>query len=85
MKKIYKYPFTITDHQDFELSEEAKVINVDLDPFNRPYLWAIIDVKAPIKKHTLYVVGTGLTVPKEAEMFLGSFQQPPFVWHVFMA
>lgn len=84
MKTIYKYPISIADEQESTLPFGAEVIRVGLDPQDVPCVWAIVDTEqlaAQLK--TIFVIGTGQEVRDDFFNYLGSFNQGPFVWHVF--
>lgn len=47
-----------------------------------PTLWVECDPKASQKDRYFAVVGTGHPVPEDWE-YIGTCDQPPFVWHAF--
>ena len=84
MKTIYKYPIQITDEQEIKMPCDAEVIHAGLDPQGTPCLWAKVERNHPLEPVSVLVVGTGNPMPFHAERHVGSFNQGPFVWHVFL-
>lgn len=84
MKTIYKYPIEITDSQEIEMPINAEAIHAGLDPQGTPCVWATVRTDNKKEDVTIYVVGTGNPVPVMARRHVGSFNQGPFVWHVFI-
>ena len=46
-----------------------------------PTIWAEVDPEAPKENHLFIIYGTGHRVV--AGTYIGTFQSPPFVWHVY--
>jgi hypothetical protein len=84
MKTIYKYPIRITDNQEIQMPINAKAIHAGLDPLGTPCVWATVRADNKMDTVTVYVVGTGNPIPFMARRHVGSFNQGPFVWHVFI-
>lgn len=85
MSKIYKYPIEIIDHQQITVMAKLRqIIHVGLDPNEQPCIWAVIDSGyKSVNVIDVYVVGTGNPIPDASVSHLGSFNQGPFVWHVY--
>ena len=86
MRTVYKYPFATGGdiaEQHINVYGWATVRMVGLDPHGKPCIWAESSPKEELSKRTIYVVGTGQPIPEEAEYYLGSFVQGPYVWHVY--
>ena len=84
MNTIWKYPLEITDYQEIEMPQGARLLHVGLDPAGVPCVWAeVVTDSRPKKIVPLYVVGTGNPVPFGASEHVGSFNDGPFVWHVY--
>ena len=82
MKKIYKYevPLSGVEVIDFPVSGLVKHVAMQGDKL---CFWAEFDtldnerLPAPFQ-----VFGTGHNIPSDA-MYMGTTQQPPFVWHLY--
>lgn len=83
MKAIWKYPLDVTDKQVIQMPANAKVLSV-ADQAGVLTIWALVDVDAEKEARKFYVVGTGHPLDFTGANFLGSVQQGPFVWHVFV-
>lgn len=84
MKTIYKYPIEITDYQEIGMPVNAKVIHAGLDGKGTPCVWAMVDNKNATESVPVLVVGTGNPIPQSARRHVSSFNQGPFVWHIFI-
>lgn len=81
---IWKFPFTITDGFTLEIPMPAHIVHVAMQG-DQPCLWAVVDPEGRKAKASFIIVGTGQEIPPlEMFKFVASFQQPPFVWHLFM-
>lgn len=88
MKTIHKYLIDFT-----EVREKGKIEIETSNPFGKPvliemqgdmaYLW-LEEPQAEKKQYMreFYVVGTGHEIP-EGKLWMGSWQQGRFVWHLF--
>ena len=84
---IWKFPFDITDNQEIEMPNGARIIKIDVQN-NQPCLWAIVD---PTKQYdteprVIRVYGTGHHVFVLDKLdYLDSFQLlgGQLVFHVF--
>lgn len=81
---IYKYPFEIGDDVTISMPRGATVLSVQMQG-ETPTMWAIVDPKAPIEARRFRIFGTGHPVPSVFGIgnFVATFQQGPFVWHMF--
>ena len=84
MKTIYKYPIKITDEQEITMPQGAKVIHAGRDPEGTPCVWAQVDTEAKPEPVSILVYGTGNPMKYEPLAHVGSFNQGPFVWHVYL-
>jgi hypothetical protein len=84
MKTIYKYPIEIVASQEVEMPISAEVIHAGLDPQGAPCVWATVRTDNKMEAFTIYIVGTGQSIPIMARRHVGSFNQALFVWHVFV-
>ena len=85
MESIWKFSIAVTDDQEVEMPEGARIVTVQAQKGSL-YLWAIVEPSAPMKKRRIKVVGTGH--PKDALsnlVYIGSAQMAggTLVWHVF--
>ena len=81
MKTIHKYQL----RDAIALPEGAQVLTVQLED-NLPYLWALVDDFNPFVQRNFQTVGTGWDLEAQAynnRVYLATFQQNGFVWHVF--
>jgi len=82
MKKIYKYPFDITDVQKIGIPVNHDVVRVGLDPSGTPCIWAKVNPEEIDIEKEVYVFETGHDIPDQ-KTHVGSFIQNEFVWHLF--
>lgn len=84
MRKIYKYDLPVMDVAEVSLPAGAEILKIEAQR-GMACLWALIDDLQRPEKRTFLIVGTGNPVPDEAtkETHVATFQQGPFVWHVF--
>ena len=80
--EIWKYPFEITDLFDLLLPLGARVLSVGMQG-EQPCLWAMVEPSNTPEARSFAVVGTGHPLPSGTATYLDTFQQPPFVWHLF--
>ena len=81
MKVIYKYPVLIGEFEH-GLPKGAKILSVQLQD-EQPYFWALIDPESPREIREFRVFGTGHEIDDEWHKYHATFQQGPFVWHLF--
>jgi hypothetical protein len=84
MKTIWKFTLALTDSQRIEMPEETEILTVQLQG-ETIQLWAVVDLHEPAKTEmrTFEIHGTGNPISDGMREYIGTFQQPPFVWHVF--
>lgn len=83
MKTIWKYPIDIINWQCLNMPANPTLIHAGLDPQGTPCVWAIVEPDEPCEPVSIRVVGTGHPFTSELTQHVGSFNQGPFVWHVF--
>ncbi len=82
--QIWKYPFRVTDEYPLILRKGAIARHVGVQN-GVPMLWVSVDPEAEPEDYRVKIVGTGHPYPDAIdEHFVGTFQQTPFVWHVFL-
>lgn len=85
VKTIWKFPLEITDEQTVKMPATANIIAVQFQG-EQLMLWAVVDPKVTFANVVVRIVGTGNPFPDANDCrFVGTVQQGPFVWHVFMA
>lgn len=82
MLTIYKYPIQITDTQTLQVPLLGVFMDVQMQEL-QACLWARVDPEQPLRPRIIRVVGTGHCIDFLIEDYIGTFQNPPFVWHVF--
>lgn len=85
MKTIFKYEFPIASDFSLEMPEGANVVSVQMQG-ETPCMWATVDNQAKPVRRAFSILGTGQSLPglwEQGMRFIGTFQQPPFVWHLF--
>lgn len=85
MQTIWKFNLEISDMQTLSMPEGATILDVQIQD-GVPCLWAIVDTQAVTVERVIEICGTGS--PMHVDMgvrrkHISTFQQPPFVWHVF--
>ncbi len=77
-KKIFKY------EMDFQCAHQmpcdAEFLDVGLQG-DTPCAWFMVCDVLKTEERKFKIFGTGHEIPMSAR-YLGSFQQPPFVWHL---
>ncbi len=88
MRTIWNFPLGDGSPQVIRMPVGAEILTVQVRG-DRPYLWAIIK-PVPSSPKTEYrhfeVFGTGQDIHEDMGIdrrYIGTFQQPPYVWHVF--
>lgn len=82
--RIYKYPLEITDEQEIEMPEAAKILTVQVQN-NIPCIWARVNPEGRLIKYKVYMYGTGHECPYYTDdRYIGTFQYGPLVFHVFV-
>ncbi len=81
MKEIWK--FQLDGTHELDMPEEAKILTVG-NQHHHITLWAEVDPGAVPETRRFRVYGTGHPFEaSESLVYLGTVQEPPFVWHVF--
>lgn len=81
---IWKFPFKVTDHLEIPMPVGAHVLHVECQN-GTPCMWAIVDINQPLVKQQFRIFGTGHPINENLGIYIGTFQQRAFVWHVFRA
>lgn len=84
MLTIYKYRFEVDDRIAIEMPARAQILKVECQD-GVPCMWAAVDTEAPRRLREFIILGTGHPAPPDVAAHVATFQQPPFVWHMFEA
>lgn len=85
MRTIWKFPLGDGGPQRVEMSKGTEVLTVQTQD-NRPCLWAVVDPDAEVEVRYFEIFGTGQNIHEDMGVdrkYIGTFQQPPYVWHLF--
>ena len=77
---IYKYPVSIGTFFHM-IPKGAEVLCVQMQD-RIPQIWVLVDPDAEEEKREFIVVGTGHRHTMLSR-YVGTLQDPPFVWHLF--
>lgn len=81
---VYKYPFDVADAFVIQMPVGAQVLKVEQQN-GTPTLWALVNPRAVEVTRRFRIVGTGHPFDADRLTFIATWQQPPFVWHLFEA
>jgi hypothetical protein len=83
MKRVLKYLFEINLGESFKilLPDGFKIILVEMQD-NAPCIWAEVNQENVTVEAIFQIFGTGHPIPDQFEI-VRSFQQPPYVWHLY--
>ena len=82
MTTIYKYQIPY-DFTEVNIPEGAEILSMQLQN-GIPCIWAMVDTGQPKIKRKFMIVGTGKELhPCVLHTFIGTYQVPGFVFHVF--
>jgi hypothetical protein len=79
---IWKFPFRVDDVLEIEMPGVASILHVECQ-HGTPCVWAVVNPAAPKVIRRLRLFGTGRPITERLGRHIGTFQQGPFVWHVF--
>ena len=82
MREIWKYSFNVVDAFYLSLPIDAEVLTVGMQG-NQPCIWVKVIPNNALESRRFFVVGTGHLLPEAG--YVGTFQVPPFVWHLFQS
>lgn len=84
--KIFKYKASLFDSFILEMPEGAKILSVQTQN-NIPFIWALVNPSAPLRKRTFRLAGTGHEIRETLKQldFIDTFQMADgrLVFHVF--
>lgn len=83
MRTIFKYELAVTDdRQSVQMPKGAILRAVQLQ-YGAVTIWAEVESENPREKRSFRVYGTGNPIEQERDVYVGTVQTPPFVWHVY--
>jgi len=84
MQTIYKYELVnVPGRQTLRLTEGAKILCIQIQS-GTACVWVQLDTDAQPWEFTIRIVGTGHNLQKvKGYEYVGTFQDPPYVWHVY--
>lgn len=85
MTTIFKYPLVLQDEQIVQMPVDARPLSVGLQRGSICLWMAARQIEDPREDRIIYVVGTGIPTDKiDNAQYVGSVQDGPFVWHIFI-
>jgi hypothetical protein len=83
MKTIYKYPIPYGSTDTYtEMPNGARILAVQMQN-GKPYVWAIVETTMEVVGRRFVLYGTGHALDDYYGTYIGTFQDGPFVWHLF--
>jgi len=85
MKTIWKFPIAAVTSLRVDMPKGAEILTLQRQG-DDACLWAIVDPNAEKKARYFEIHGTGNPMYSDMGVerkYIGTFQVPPFVWHVF--
>lgn len=80
-KQIWKYSL----ENVIEMPKGAEILTIDIQNgqmFNAQ-MWVKVDTENEVEKRMFEVIGTGQNFDDTNKKYVGTYQEGPFVWHVF--
>jgi len=80
-KQIWKYSL----ENIIEMPKGAEILTIDIQNgqmFNAQ-MWVKVDTENEVEKRMFEVIGTGQNFDDTNKKYVGTYQDGPFVWHVF--
>jgi hypothetical protein len=81
VRKIFKYVIKIGNVNKVVMPSRAKILSVQMQG-NELCIWAMVWDDNPDVVRTFVVRSTGEPL-RDVEAYVGTVQNPPYVWHVF--
>ena len=79
MKQIWKY----TVDNIIEIPKGAEVLTVQIQNAFNPCIWVKVNPENELEKRQFAVIGTGQSFDDTNYKYIGTYQDAPFVWHLF--
>jgi hypothetical protein len=80
-KQIWKYTLSGII-SNIEMPLDAEILTVQLQN-GQPTIWALVNSKNELENRNFAIVGTGNPFDDTNHKYIGTFQDSPFVWHLF--
>ena len=84
-RTIWKFRFEISSPLRLSIPQGAQVLTVQ-DQDGDGCLWAIVEPENTLESRYFEIFGTGQLIHEDMGVerrYIATFQQPPYVWHVF--
>lgn len=86
-RTIWKFPVSAELGATIDIPVGAQVLTAQLQSGSL-VIWALVEADARSVKRAVHVIGTGWTSPFPDNVdyidYIATFQDGPFVWHVFI-
>lgn len=81
---IWKFPLKILDEQVIQMPKNARILSLQLQNTS-PCIWAFVTPENELEDRFIKMFGTGHVIKGDTEnlLFIGTFQLPRLVFHVF--
>jgi len=85
---VWKFPLNQEDTQTVDIPLPAQILCVQMQN-GKACIWALCDPKRPLQRKTIRIYGTGYPLRvieyrgMRTDRYISTFQNGPFVWHVF--
>lgn len=79
--QIFKYPINIGESV-VEMPKDSTFLCAQVQK-DKAQMWWAVDPKKEKCSRKFQVIGTGQEFDLDDKNYLGTFQEPPFVWHLF--
>jgi hypothetical protein len=81
IKQIWKYKLDGVI-SSIEIPLDGKVLTVQIQN-EVPHIWVLVNPENQVETRGFRVVGTGHPFDDTDSKYIGTFQDGPFVWHLF--
>jgi len=78
MKQIWKFRLNTT----IQMPMDAQILTVQKQD-GEPTIWAMVNTENELETRNFTMVGTGNSFDDKDMKYIGTFQDSPFVWHLF--
>jgi hypothetical protein len=87
MKTIYKYPIPIKVPFPLRLPKGAKILSIQTQGI-QPCMWIEVKIEDKVEltkyeERWFFTIGTGQQLPDTEIRYIETYQDGPFVWHVY--
>lgn len=79
---VWKYPIPHASGIELLIPIGAEILHVGSQGAEGQ-MWVRVNPENPKVLRTFALVGTGHDLPDHTKAYVGSFQTPPYVWHLF--